>query len=144
MNIAFMFLQSIFAFKPFSTALCFTYEPGITFTRLLMLFKTVQMNDRLKQDKEVHWNGSILWNKCRIVHWPVQCMSPGLWAEGIVAKGALVSFWVTWWIKWLRTVQNTKERIKIKQIKHHIRMSQNKGIFNIWIKSVDLQSEQSH
>lgn len=56
MNVAFMFLQSIFAFESFSTALCFAYEPGISFTRFFMLFKTVHMKDSVKQEETTLYN----------------------------------------------------------------------------------------
>lgn len=39
-DIPFMLLQSIFALEPFAAALCFTDEPGVSFTGLFMLLKT--------------------------------------------------------------------------------------------------------
>lgn len=41
-NISFMLFQSILALESFATALRFTDEPGISFTRFLVLFKAVQ------------------------------------------------------------------------------------------------------
>lgn len=38
-NISFMLLQSVLAFESFAAALCFTDEPGVSFTGFLMLFK---------------------------------------------------------------------------------------------------------
>lgn len=40
-NISFVLLQSVLALKSFATAFCFTDKPGVSFTGLLMLLKTV-------------------------------------------------------------------------------------------------------
>lgn len=40
-NISFMLLQGVLALESFAAALCFTDEPGISFTGFLVLFKAV-------------------------------------------------------------------------------------------------------
>lgn len=39
MNVSFMLFQGILAFESFPTALCFTNEPGVSLTCLLVLLK---------------------------------------------------------------------------------------------------------
>lgn len=38
-NVSFMLFQGILALESFPTALCFTNEPGVSLTRLLVLLK---------------------------------------------------------------------------------------------------------
>lgn len=46
MDVLFVFLQRILALEPLSTANSFTNKPGITFAGFLVLFETVQDNQR--------------------------------------------------------------------------------------------------
>lgn len=55
-NVAFMLLESVLALESFSAALCFTYEPGVSFTGFFMLFKTAgksQMSSMIKKNSFV-------------------------------------------------------------------------------------------
>lgn len=51
-NVSFMLLQSVLALKSFAAALCFTDEPGVSFTSFLMLFKAVNMNAEEEEEED--------------------------------------------------------------------------------------------
>ena len=48
-NISFMLLQSVLALESFATALCFTDEPGVSFTGFLMLLKAAHTGYRRRR-----------------------------------------------------------------------------------------------
>lgn len=45
-----MLFQGILALEPFPTALCFTDEPGVSFTGFLVLLKAAQIREKTPRD----------------------------------------------------------------------------------------------
>lgn len=50
-DVSFMLFQGVLALEPFPTALCFTDEPGVSFTGFLVLLKAAQIRKKTPRER---------------------------------------------------------------------------------------------
>lgn len=62
-DVSFMLFQGVLALEPFPAALHFTDEPGVSFTRFLVLLKAAQTREKSPRERTRRY-GHVMWPSC--------------------------------------------------------------------------------